>query len=116
MFLEPLLSFLLRGRPEISRDSDGLVFLEGKVRHSRARPIEMGILDPANHPARIHLGADSPQTRTDLGDVLVSFNQVATGAADLLEKPLALSQQRRILKGLNVQMTGDATALDLGSS
>ena len=74
----------------------------------------MGILNPPDHPARFHLGADPPQARSDLGNILITLNQVAACAAYLLKDPLPLRQERRILKSLDIKVTGGTTRLNLG--
>jgi hypothetical protein len=65
----------------------------------------MRVLNPPNHPAGIDFCADPPEARANLWNILVSLDEVATGAADLLKQPLTLGKKRRIFKRLNIYMT-----------
>ena len=92
VFLRPLLAFFLGLRPDVGGDCDGIVFFKIEIRHTGTRPEFVGVLDPAHHPTRINLSADLQQTRCDLGNVLVAFNEMTAGAADLFEQSLAFDQ------------------------
>src|SRR5690606_18913410 len=72
------------------------------------------VFDPAHHPARIDLGADFCQARRDLRNVFVALDQMAAGATDLFEKPLAFGQQRRdVGEFLNIEVAGGTARLHL---
>ena len=114
MIGEPLVALLLRTRPEIRCDGDRFILFESKIRHPGARTEKMRILDPTDHPIGVNLSANSAQAGTDFRKIFVSFNQVTTGTADLLEQTLPLRQKRRILERLHVEVTRHAVALHLG--
>src|SRR5215475_1695385 len=112
MRLRPLITFLFGKRPKESRDRHGVLLPEIEIGHPRARAKFMRIFNPAHHPARIDLGTDLSQARSNLGDIFVALNQVTSGTANLLEQDLSLGQKRNTLELLHVEMARGATRLD----
>jgi hypothetical protein len=76
----------------------------------------MRVFNPTDHPARVYLHADPSETRTDLGYILISLHKVTPSTAYLLKDPLALRQEGRIFKRLDIKMTGGATRLNFGAA
>ena len=117
MLLGPFRAFFLGLGPNVSRDGDRVLLIEFEVRHARARPKLVRVLDPAHHPAGIDFGADFSQARRNFGNILIAFDQMASGAADLFEKPLPFGKERRVLKiFLHVEMARGAARLHFGAA
>src|SRR5262245_10211960 len=93
MRLRPLITFLFGKRPKESRDRHSVLLPEIEIGHPRARTKFMRIFNPAHHPARIDLGTDLFQARSNLGNIFIAFNQVTSRTADLLEHYLSLRQK-----------------------